>query len=505
MNKPRLIILGFGSFLVLAVAVLAIGMWRKGALSDELRERLDEANQILDGKLHDFLRKTPEEQKDLLRRARQSKRAIEADPKAPADKARDLGMWVAHRVALQAVVDKRRRELATLRRELQHDFLTDRAEHNAAERGLPCRQASPKTVESLRAAARKAEKAGDDLTATVGGRPVDLSPAIGNEVRELKLMADKAMKELELRERAFAVFAQDMERARDERNIPKVTELAGRLDEWFSCVVGADKKERRLKNLETRHAYVARGPEMERILHKRLDELTRVLTTPKLPSEVRLALSQADEAIRDAEHLLKVFPHSPVKGKIRAVEQGKQKAQKWLKAAAGRAQAAKGKQDVIDNKILFRIAALIDPKARPKNVTEWQKAAKPIHEAISDIRKMDPNIGFLANLLDATKPKPPPAPTITHVKWIGPDWKPFDENIKGLRALEQECFKYRGRTNPPRYWPVRPLYVLLVGSNFDSAYTAIKGYLIAWDRFKANTEGELAERRRESSPKKKPE
>ena len=85
------------------------------------------------------------------------------------------------------------------------------------------------------------------------------------------------------------------------------------------------------------------------------------------------------------------------------------------------------------------------------------------------------------------------------MKWIGPNWQPFDQNVKELRALQAECLKRYGKTKPRPYWPVRNQFAGIVALNFSKAYPAVKAYLIAWDRFQARTKAELAQRQREAN------
>ena len=500
MKSVRMVILCFSAFVVLAGGVLGYGLWRKGALSKEIRERVARADRILEGNQHDFIKLTSSEQKAALNEAGELKRVIESDLEAPARKADDLGDWISDRRALQAAVDRKRRELNKLDRALRNDFLRDPKETKAATDGHPCQQLSPPMAQRVRTAAQRAKEVGNDLTADIRGKRIDLSPVVAAAVKDLQSAADRAIGELQLREKAFRLFVEGMEQALAGRRVNEVRSRIHYLDEWFSCVVDAGEKQRRLREMEMKFAFVHRRGEMERILHARMDDLAGVLTNAKSPSVVRTALGQSQEVVRDAQALVSLFPDSKVKAKIPVLDKAAGGAQRWLQGLAGKAAADQGKQDIIDDRILYKIDGLTGPDIA---LPEWSKGAQPIRAAIEQVKKMDASAAFLEVLLDATKPQaksaPPDPGEPVKVKWVGPKWEFFDTNVSGMNELLGHCLVHGKKRKS--YRPVPTSYSAFVADKFTEVHVLVDQYLKAFEKFKKDHDARVA-RKQEDEDKK---
>ena len=441
MKNVYTVILIFSIFLVLGGGILAFGVWRKSAREEELRRRLDEADQVLDGTLQAFVKLGPGEQKALLSDARRLRRSLQADPRVPAEKVSDLGAWVADRLSLQAAVAQSKRELDGLKRELDNDLLRGGVQPLSARGGEPCEQLSAARAQRVRAVARRARDVGGRLTVNMGGTPVDLSPAIGKHMQTVQSAADTAIHELERREKAFALFVEGTEQALAGKWAAEIRNRTRRLDGWYPCVLDAAEKRRRLKELEMKLTYVDRRGEMEAVVQARIDGLLTAVTPSQSARQIQVVLAQCDEVDAAAKALVGLFPDSPVRAKIPAVGRARIDAMRRLQDLASRAQADKQRQGILEKKIVYTILPLLEDETRPKDEAEWNKyvAAKRIDEAIGDVKKIDPNAGFLTLLLAATKPKPKVPPGPPPVQWVGPNLEGLDANIKALAKLGDDC------------------------------------------------------------------
>ena len=499
MDRKRVVVIGFGSFLVVAVAVLGYGLWRKGDDAREARQRVAAADRLLSMSLADFVRQTPAEQTRRLVEARTVKQALEASQADGSDeKAEELGQWTAKHLALRVAVQWKRWQMAQLREQLRYGA--------PAPGGTgPCRQVSSARAQRIRVAAKRADELAGGLTAEVGGQRVDLSPALGEAAQRVQAEARRAVMELDRREAAFSKYVAAVQQAIADRRSDDVRKLGADLDKWLAMAAGVAEKKRRLAALAS-HLAGAGGGDEEKTLLSRMDGLFGVLASSTSAKEIRVALGQCDDVIKSAGAFVNRRPGSPVKTKLQSLLAAKAAAPARTRDLTAQARLGANKQDTIEYRVLYRTLVLANARTRPTDLAEWQRAATPIRKAIAEVEAVDSDAAFLGMLLDATKRPITTGSTAgasTPVRWVGPRWELFDANLKALKELLAQCERHGIRRH---YWPFTKWqdhdYTKYVVLQFAQMHGRIKKYIDAFEKFKRDHDARVATKQAEEEAKK---